>query len=68
MFLNLSNILIISRKNNSVRRGVLFLLSQILIFSGIVFTLEIILVFLGIGDVFIPLTRSVREFLSNWIF
>lgn len=60
--------LIISKKNNSVRRAILFLLSHILIFAGIIFTLEIVLVFLGIGDIFIPLTRSSKEFLSNWMF
>ncbi len=68
LFLNLSNMLIISRKSKSVRKGVLVFFNNILVFAAIIFTLEIILIFLGIGDIFIPLTRSAREFISNWFF
>ncbi len=67
-FLRLGEGLIFSRKHKSVRGGVLFLLANLLVIAGIVFIVELVLVFLGMDNFFIPLTRTISEFLSKVVF
>lgn len=68
MLLLLGKRLMISNKNRSVRQGVIYLFTNLLLLSGIVFTLEIVLILLGIGDIFIPLTQRALGFLSGLVF
>lgn len=67
-FLRFGEILFFSRKHKSVRGGVLFLLTNLLLLASIIFVVEIILIFLAIGDFYIPLTNTISEFLAKLVF
>jgi|LFRM01.1.fsa_nt_gb hypothetical protein len=63
--LKFGQMLMVSRRNRSVRQSIILLFTNILLFSGVVFTLEIILIFLGIGNIFLPLTTKALSILNG---
>ncbi len=67
-FVNVGNMLVISRKHRRVRKSVIFLFTNLLILAGLIFTLEVVLIFLGVGDVIIPLPFLKGESLINLVF
>lgn len=60
--------IIISRKKKSVRRGIIFLLTNMMTIACIIFAVEIVIVLLGTEDVHIPLTHSVQNLLKTLFF
>jgi hypothetical protein len=60
--------IMISNRHNSVRKGVIFLVSNLLLFAGLVFAVEIALILLGIGNVFLPWTRQALEVVNKFLF
>jgi hypothetical protein len=67
-FLRLGEGLFFSRKHKSVRGGVLFVFTNLLVLAAVIFLIEIVLVFLGMDNFFIPLTHPISEFLSKVMF
>jgi hypothetical protein len=67
-FLTLGHFLIFSKKHKSIRGSIVFLFTNFLLLVSIVFIVEIVLIFLGMGNVFLPLTRTVSDFLSGLVF
>lgn len=67
-FLKMGHFLVFSKRHKSIRGGVVFLFANFLLLASIVFIVEIILIFLGMGNVFLPLTRAISEFLSKLVF
>jgi len=67
-FLRLGEGLFFSRKHKSVRGGVLFVFTNLLVLAAFIFLIEIVLVFLGMDNFFIPLTHPISEFLSKVMF
>ncbi len=70
-FLHLGRLLIFNKRHQSVRRSVIFILTNFLLIAGIIFSLEIILIFLGVGNIFIPMTHithSIWEFLTKLVY
>ena len=67
-FLALGHFLIFSKKHKSLRGSIVFLFANFLLLASIVFILEIALIFLGMGNVFLPLTRTVSDFLTGLVF
>ena len=67
-FLQLGRLLFFNRRHNSVRSSIIFLLTNLLLLAAVIFTVEIILIFLGVGNVFVPLTSSVRGLLTKLVF
>jgi hypothetical protein len=68
IFLQLGGLLFFNHRHKSVRRGVIFLFTNLLLVAAVIFTVEIILIFLGVGNVFVPLTSSVRGLLTKLVF
>ena len=68
IFLQLGGLLLFNNRHKSVRRGVIFLFTNFLLVAAVIFTVEIILIFLGVGNVFVPLTSSVRGLLTKFAF
>jgi hypothetical protein len=64
----MGHFLVFSKRHKSIRGGVVFLFANFLLLASIVFIVEIILIFLGMGNVFLPLTRAISEFLSKLVF
>jgi hypothetical protein len=62
--LHLGGLLFINTRHKSVRSSIIFLLTNFLLLASIVFTIEIILIFLGVGNVFVPVTSAVWDFLT----
>jgi|WetSurMetagenome_2_1015567.scaffolds.fasta_scaffold1167267_2 hypothetical protein len=67
-FIRLGKGLIFSRRHKSVRGGVLFLFSNLLVIGSVIFLIAIVLIFLGMDNFFIPLTHAISEFLSKVVF
>jgi hypothetical protein len=67
-FLRLGEGLFFSRKQKSVRGGILFLFANVIVLISVIFAIEIVLVFLGMDNFFIPLTHPISEFLSKLVF
>ena len=67
-FLQLGGLLFLNRHHKSVRNGIIFLLTNLLLLAAVIFTVEIILIFLGVGNVFVPLTSSVWGLLNKLVF
>jgi|WetSurMetagenome_2_1015567.scaffolds.fasta_scaffold00056_13 hypothetical protein len=65
---NLGGILLFNKHHSSVRSGVIYLLTNFLLLAGIVFTVEIVLICLGVGNVFVPMTSAVWDFLTRLVF
>ncbi len=68
LLFKIGNLVIFSRKHKRVRRSVLLLVSNLFLAAGVIFVLEIALIFMGVGNIYLPLTRSARDFLSSIIF
>jgi hypothetical protein len=68
LFLQLGGLLFFNKRHKSIRRGIIFLLTNFLLFAGIVFTVEIILIFLGVGNIFVPVTSAVWDFLTKLVY
>jgi hypothetical protein len=66
--LKLGHFLVFSKRHKSIRGGIVFLFANFLLLASIVFIVEIILIFLGMGNVYLPLTRAVSDFLSKLVF
>jgi hypothetical protein len=56
------------QQHRSVRQWVLVLCGNLLLFAGLVFVVEIVLIFLGMGNVFLPWTHQVLDFLNKLLF
>ena len=70
-FLHVGGLLFFNKRHQSVRRSVIFVLTNFLLIAGIIFSLEIILIFLGVGNIFIPMTRlthSIWDFLTKLVY
>jgi hypothetical protein len=67
-FLKMGHFLVFSKRHKSIRGSIVFLFANFLLLASIVFVVEIILIFLGMGNVFLPLTRAVSDFLSKLVF
>lgn len=65
---HIGGMLFLNKRHKSVRTSIIFLLTNFLVLSGIVFTMEIILIFLGVGNVFVPMTSTVWDFLTKLVF
>jgi hypothetical protein len=61
--LNLGGLLFFSRRHQSVRKSIIFLLANFLMLAAIIFTVEIILIFCGVGNIFLPFTQKIWAFL-----
>jgi hypothetical protein len=68
LFLQLGGLLFFNKRHKSVRGGIIFLLANFLLLSGIIFTVEIILIFLGVGNIFVPVTNAVWDFLTTLVY
>jgi len=68
LFLQLGGLLFFNKRHKSVRSGIIFLLANFLLLTGIVFTVEIILIFLGVGNIFVPVTSAVWDFLTKLVY
>lgn len=60
--------LMISKRNRSVRGEIVFLFTHLLLLAGIIFTLEIILILMGMGNVFIPFTQKLLNFIVGMLY
>ena len=60
--------LVISNRHKSVRRGIIFFMTNILLFAALVFAVEIALILLGIGNIFLPWTRQALNFMNAILF
>ena len=60
--------LVISNRHKSVRKGIIFFFTNLLLFAGLVFAVEIALILLGIGNIFLPWTRQALVFLNTLLF
>ncbi len=67
-FLQLGGLLFFNKRHKSVRTSIIFLLTNFLLLAGIVFTVEIILIFLGVGNVFVPATSAMWDFLVKLVY
>lgn len=71
LILRLGGLLLFSRRRQSVRGSIIFLLTNFLLLACAVFTLEIVLIFLGVENIFLPMTRvthSVFAFLTRLVY
>jgi hypothetical protein len=66
--LKAGHFLVFSKRHKSIRGSIVFLFANFLLLASIVFVVEIILIFLGMGNVFLPFTRAVSDFLSKLVF
>jgi hypothetical protein len=64
-FLRIGGLLFFSKRRQSVRGSIIFLLTNFLLLAGAIFTIEIILIFLGVQNIFLPMTRVTH---SMWAF
>jgi hypothetical protein len=64
-FLRIGGLLFYSRRRQSVRGSIIFLLTNFLLIAGAIFTIEIIFIFLGMENIFLPMTRVTH---SMWAF
>lgn len=64
-FLRMGGLLFISKRHKSVRGGVMFLLTNVLLLASAMFFLEILLIYLGVGNIYVPMTHAISEFLSE---
>jgi hypothetical protein len=55
--------IIISKKRQTVRGSVIFLLTHLLFFMGLIFSIELALVFIGMNDIYIPITGKIMGLL-----
>ncbi len=60
--------LVISNRHKSVRRSLIFLTTNLLVFAALVFAVEIALILLGIGNIFLPWTRQALNALNTFLF
>ena len=67
-FLEIGQRLLVSSRHHSMRRGFVFILTNLLLLAGLVFAVEIALILLGIGNVFLPWTRQALDFLNRLVF
>jgi hypothetical protein len=67
-FLQIGGLLFLNKHHKRVRGSIIFILTNFLLLAGIVFTIEIILIFLGVGNVFVPMTSAVWDFLTKLVF
>ncbi|MBD3391615.1 MAG: hypothetical protein GF418_06160 [Chitinivibrionales bacterium] len=68
LFYGVGRFLFVSRSRKNVRRGLVGLLTNLLVLAGVVFGLEIVLILLGTGDVFLPIAASTRDFFAAIVF
>jgi hypothetical protein len=66
--LKLCNFLVISRKHRNVRKTIIFLFTNLLIFAGLIFTFEIVLIYLGVDNIAVPLPIFTSDFLQELVF
>jgi hypothetical protein len=66
-FIQIGGLLLFNKRHKRVRESLIFLLTNFLLLAGIVFTVEIILILLGVGNVFVPITRTVGDFLTKLV-
>ena len=70
-FLRIGGLLFFSKRRQSVRGSIIFLLTNFLLLAGAIFTLEIIVIFLGVENIFLPMTHvthSVLTFLTKLVY
>lgn len=67
-FFGIGQRLVISNRHNSVRKGFIFFMTNLLLFAALVFAVEIALILLGIGNIFLPWTRQALNFLNSLLF
>ncbi len=65
LILRLGSRLIFSRRNQCVRKGVVFLVTNGLVAAGVVFAVELLVILLGLENVFFPLTHDTLSFLTK---
>lgn len=68
LILRLGGRLVFSRRNQCVRRSVVFLVANALVVAGVVFALELLVILLGLENVFLPLTSDTLSFLTRLFF
>ena len=54
--------------HRSIRQWVVFVTCNLLLFAGLIFAVEVVLIFLGMGNVFLPWTHQVLNFLNKLLF
>ena len=64
----LGRLIVFSRRHNCVRRGVLFLGSNFLLFVGCIFAAEVLLIFLGVAGVCLPINTRALSFLTRFFY
>ncbi|MDD5673494.1 MAG: hypothetical protein PHC61_04985 [Chitinivibrionales bacterium] len=68
IFMQLGSLVVFNRREKTVRGGLIFILTNLLLLSAVVFVLEIVLIALGINDIFLPLTQAAHQMLSRLLF
>ena len=68
LILRLGSRLVFSRRNQCVRRSVVFLVTNALVIAGVVFAVELLVILLGLENVFLPLTSDTLSFLTSLFF
>jgi hypothetical protein len=53
--------MVVSRRNKTVRAGLLFLVRNFFLLTSILLAVEILLILLGINGICLPMTRQMRE-------
>ena len=67
-FFGIGQRILISNRHQSVRKGFIFFITNLMLFVAIVFAVEIALILLGMGNIFIPWTRQALNLLNSWLF
>lgn len=67
-FLHVGGAFLFNRRLKRVRNSIIFLFANFLLLASFVFTIEIILIFLSMGNVFVPMTSAVGDFLTKLVF
>lgn len=65
---NLGKLLMISRTQRRVRKGVIFLFTNILVLVGIVFALEIVLILMGMENITLPIPLLTSDLVTKLLF
>ncbi len=67
-FLNFGKLLMISRRQRTVRKSVVFVFTNLLFLTSLIFLLEIALIILGLDNIVLPIPFLTGEFVSNLLF
>jgi hypothetical protein len=66
--ISLGQRLLINSNENSIRKGIVFCVSYLLLFFSLLFSVEIALILLGIGDIILPWTTKALEIINRLVF